>query len=116
MGTTKSALFCHKVRGDFEPNSAECVSLEVYLYTILTTCLFYTFGYSFCVWDDYLSYCGCALFSLLLLVGLLPWLLLFVIPLLLSLVLLLLVGLLFLVSSWLLFKTFCYTLLMAQKG
>ena len=34
------------------------VSFKVHLYAILTTCLFYTFGYSFCVWDDYLSYCG----------------------------------------------------------
>ena len=35
-----------------------CVSFKVYLYTILTTCLFYTFGYSLCVWDYYLSSCG----------------------------------------------------------
>ena len=35
-----------------------CVSFKVYLYTILTTCLFYTFCYSLCIWNDYLSYCG----------------------------------------------------------
>ena len=32
------------------------VALEVNLYTILTTCLFDTFSYSFCVRDDNLSY------------------------------------------------------------
>ena len=35
-----------------------CVSFKVYLYTILTTCLFYTFGYFLCIWNDYLSYHG----------------------------------------------------------
>ena len=30
----------------------------MYLYTILTTCLFYTFGYTLCIWHNYLSYCG----------------------------------------------------------
>ena len=30
----------------------------MYLYTILTTCLFYTSGYSLCIWNDYLSSCG----------------------------------------------------------
>ena len=35
-----------------------CVSFKVYLYTILTMYLFNTFGYSFCVWDGCLSYCG----------------------------------------------------------
>ena len=30
----------------------------MYLYTILTICLFYTLGYSLCIWNDYLSYCG----------------------------------------------------------
>ena len=34
------------------------VALEVNLYTILTTYLFDTFGYSFCIGYDYLSYCG----------------------------------------------------------
>ena len=34
------------------------VSLEVNLYIILTTYLFDTFGYSFCIWYDYLCYCG----------------------------------------------------------
>ena len=35
-----------------------CVTFKVYLYTILTTCLFYTFGYTLCIWNNYLSYCG----------------------------------------------------------
>ena len=34
------------------------VALEVILYAILTMYLFDTFGYSFCVRDDYLSYCS----------------------------------------------------------
>ena len=34
------------------------VSFKVNLYTILTAYLFNTFCCSFCVWDDYLSYCG----------------------------------------------------------
>ena len=34
------------------------VALEVNLYAILTTYLFDTFGYSFCVRDDNLSYCS----------------------------------------------------------
>ena len=54
-----------------------------------------------------------ALFTCLLMVGQMSWLLLSVFPLLLLLVLLL-VELLWLVSSWLLFKIFCCTLLMAQ--
>ena len=50
------------------------------------------------------------LFTCLLMVGQLLWLLLMAFPLLLLLVLLLFVELLQLVSSWLLFKTFCCTL------
>ena len=56
-----------------------------------------------------------ALFTCLLVVGQLPWLLLLMFPLLLSLVLLLLVELLWLVSSQLLFKTFCFTLLGSRR-
>ena len=91
-----------------------CVSFKVYLYAILTTCLFYTFGYSLCVW---MTICPTvALFPCLFMVGLLSWLLLFLFPLLLSHVILLLVELLLLVSSQMLFKTFSCTLLMAQVG
>ena len=43
----------------FHEDLFDCsIAFKVNLYTILTTCLFYTFGHSFCVWDDYLSYCG----------------------------------------------------------
>ena len=34
------------------------VTLEMHLYGILTTYLFDAFGYSLCVWNDNLSYCG----------------------------------------------------------
>ena len=57
-----------------------------------------------------------ALFSCLVMVGLLPWLLFVVSLLLMSLVVLALVELLLLVSSQLLLNTFCCTLLMAQVG
>ena len=39
------------------------VALEVNLYAIPTTYLFDTFGYSFCVRDDNLSYCSFVPFS-----------------------------------------------------
>ena len=35
-----------------------CVSFEVYPNAIFTTDVLETFCYSFCIWYDYLSYCG----------------------------------------------------------
>ena len=91
-----------------------CVSLQVFLYTILTTCLFYAFGYTFCVWDDNLSYCGLVTLSFD------GWIAALVAVI--SNSIIVFVGVV--VVGWivvacillLLFKTFCCTLLMAQEG
>ena len=90
------------------------VAFKVNLYAILTTCLFDTFHYSFCIRDDYLSYCGLVFLSgygcivTLVVVGCIT---VVVVPMTLALV-----ELLLLVSSQLLLNTFCCTLLMAQVG
>ena len=105
----------------FHEDLFDCsVAFKVNLYTILTTCLFYTFCYSFCIRNDYLSYCGlvylsgCDWIAALVVVSCIT--VVVVLLLLLSLVLLALVEFLLLVSCQLLFNTFCCTLLIAQVG
>ena len=101
------------------------VTLEMNLFTILTTCVFNAFHNSFGVRDDNLFYV--ALFPCLVVVWLLSWLLLlcvwlfllspvFVVWAWMLSLLFVLVELLLLVSSWLLFSTLFCTLLMAQMG
>ena len=85
----------------------------MYLYAILTAYVFNIFCCSFCIWGDYLSYCGLVCLSF---VGCAVGLVVAVcISIAVSTCVVVVGAVVIAVSSWLLFRTFCCTFLMAQS-